>query len=201
MAKDGSSRRSFLQGGLAAGTGAGALVALGAPALAHAETSVGRTTFSHFHVPASDKTVHWGYFSKSLKPVVEVVSGDFVTIETVTHHANDDAERMVKGDPGVESIFHWESQAQRGRPAWRWTDGCVAVRARRGRGAGCPHLHGAGGGEGGGAGRHPRGADPRRAPAAVRESQVRGQDLRQQRRRLVGLPLQGPARGARSRAR
>jgi acetamidase/formamidase len=110
MAKDGSSRRSFLQGGLAAGTGAGALVALGAPALAHAETSVGRTTFSHFHVPASDKTVHWGYFSKSLKPVVELVSGDFVTIETVTHHANDDAERMVKGDPGVESIFHWDAK-------------------------------------------------------------------------------------------
>ena len=91
-------------------TGAGALVALGAPELAHAETSVGRTTLSHFHVPASNKTVHWGYFSKNLKPVVEVTSGDFVTIETVTHHANDDAERMVKGDPGVESIFHWDSK-------------------------------------------------------------------------------------------
>jgi acetamidase/formamidase len=42
--------------------------------------------------------------------VVEVVSGDFVTIETVTHHANDDAERMVKGDPGVESIFYWDAK-------------------------------------------------------------------------------------------
>jgi acetamidase/formamidase len=101
-------RRGFLQAGLM--TGAGALAALGAPALAHAQTAVPRTTLSHFHVPASAGTVHWGYFSKNLKPVVEVVSGDFVTIETVTHHANDDAERMVKGDPGVESIFYWDAK-------------------------------------------------------------------------------------------
>src|SRR6476659_9154324 len=91
----GGSRRGFLQAGL---VGAGTLAALGAPALAHAQTAVGRSSFDHFHVPASDKSVHWGYFSKTLKPVVEVTSGDFVTIETVTHHANDDAERMVKGD-------------------------------------------------------------------------------------------------------
>ena len=106
-----SSRRGFLQGGLlAVGAGAGALAALGAPALAHAQTATSRTTLNHHHVPATDKTVHWGYFSKSLKPLVEAVSGDFVTIETVTHHANDDAERMVKGDPGVESIFHWDAK-------------------------------------------------------------------------------------------
>jgi acetamidase/formamidase len=103
------SRRGFLQGGLLT-AGAGALAAMGAPALAHAQTAVPRSTLSHFHVPATDKTVHWGYFSKNLKPVVEVVSGDFVTIETVTHHANDDAERMVTGDPGVESIFHWDAK-------------------------------------------------------------------------------------------
>ena len=51
--------------------------------------------------------MHWGYFSKLLKPQVEVNSGDFVTIEALTHHANDDAERMVKGDPGAESVFLW----------------------------------------------------------------------------------------------
>jgi hypothetical protein len=27
-------------------------------------------------------------------------SGDYITIEAVTHHAGDDIERMVKGDPG-----------------------------------------------------------------------------------------------------
>src|SRR5688572_27400508 len=52
-------------------------------------------TRNHYHVPANDKTVHWGYFSKLLKPLIEVSSGDFVTIEALTHHANDDAERMV----------------------------------------------------------------------------------------------------------
>jgi acetamidase/formamidase len=30
-----------------------------------------------------------------------------VTIETLTHHANDDHERMIAGDPGAESVFAW----------------------------------------------------------------------------------------------
>jgi hypothetical protein len=30
-----------------------------------------------------------------LKPQLEVDSGDYVTIEALTHHANDDAERMA----------------------------------------------------------------------------------------------------------
>jgi hypothetical protein len=34
------------------------------------------------HVPATADTVHWGYFSKKLKPVIEVSSGDYVTLET-----------------------------------------------------------------------------------------------------------------------
>jgi acetamidase/formamidase len=59
----------------------------------------------HYYVPASDQTVHWGYFGKALKPVAEVDSGDFVAIEALTHHAKDDALRMVKGDPGAESVF------------------------------------------------------------------------------------------------
>jgi acetamidase/formamidase len=39
--------------------------------------------------------------------VLEVNSGDTVTIETLTQHAADDWERMVQGDPGAESVFHW----------------------------------------------------------------------------------------------
>jgi tripartite-type tricarboxylate transporter receptor subunit TctC len=99
-----NSRRTFLvQGSLAAAAG---LSALATPTLAKAAGApVSRSTVTHHHISATDKTVHWGYFSKKLTPVVEVVSGDFVTIETVTHHANDDQERMVMGDPGVESIF------------------------------------------------------------------------------------------------
>ena len=88
----------------------------------------------HYHVPATDKTVHWGYFSKSLKPVLEVDSGDAVTLEVLTHHANDDAERMVKGDPGAESVFFWDAQR-------KGVD-------RRGAGPLEPTLFGRGAGEG-----------------------------------------------------
>ena len=65
---------------------------------------------SYHHLPANADTVHWGYFSKSLKPQVEIDSGDFITIEALTHHSNDDAERMVKGDPGLESVFLWTKE-------------------------------------------------------------------------------------------
>ena len=62
---------------------------------------------AHHLIPATSKTVHWGYFSKGRKPQAIVHSGDYVTLETLTHHANDDAERMVNGDPGAESVFKW----------------------------------------------------------------------------------------------
>jgi acetamidase/formamidase/AraC-like DNA-binding protein len=66
----------------------------------------------HHYLPANDKTVHWGYFSKSLPPILTVKSGEMVTIETLTHHANDDFERMVKGDPGAESVFQWTKKGK-----------------------------------------------------------------------------------------
>lgn len=59
------------------------------------------------YLPANADTVHWGYFSQSLEPKLTVDSGDIITVETLTHHANDDAERMVMGDPGAESVFAW----------------------------------------------------------------------------------------------
>jgi hypothetical protein len=68
---------------------------------------------SRSHVlKANDKTVHWGYFSRALPPVLEVASGDVVTVEVVTQHANDDADRMVRGDDGIESIYHWTENAK-----------------------------------------------------------------------------------------
>jgi acetamidase/formamidase len=69
------------------------------------ESSIVRT--NHVVVPATPATVHWGYFSRSLPPVVTVEPGDFVTIETLTHHAYDDHARMIAGDPGAESVFYW----------------------------------------------------------------------------------------------
>ncbi len=66
----------------------------------------------HHHLPVSPETIHWGYLSKDIKPALSVRSGDFVTIETLTHHANDDAERMVHGDCGAESVYHWDAQGK-----------------------------------------------------------------------------------------
>ncbi len=66
----------------------------------------------HHFLPADAKTVHWGYFSRALEPKLVVDSGDLVTIEVLTHHANDDAERMIAGDPGAESVFHWTGEAK-----------------------------------------------------------------------------------------
>ena len=61
----------------------------------------------HHTLPANNETVHWGYFSKNVEPVLSVTSGDFITVETLSHHANDDASLMVDGDPGAESVFRW----------------------------------------------------------------------------------------------
>jgi len=39
---------------------------------------------NHHLLPAHRRPLHWGFFSRSLKPVLSVASGDFVTIETLT---------------------------------------------------------------------------------------------------------------------
>lgn len=62
---------------------------------------------THHHLPATKDTVHWGYFSKSEGAKLTIRSGDTVTVESITHHANDDAERMIEGDLAAEEIFHW----------------------------------------------------------------------------------------------
>ncbi len=64
----------------------------------------------HYYIPAHADTVHWGFFSYKQKPLLTVKSGDFATIETLTHHSGDDYERMIKGDPGAESVFHWTKE-------------------------------------------------------------------------------------------
>ena len=61
----------------------------------------------HHSLAVSPATVHWGYFSKAVVPSLTVRSGDRATIETLTHHAGDDWERMISGDPGAESVFQW----------------------------------------------------------------------------------------------
>ncbi len=107
-------RRSFLKSSFAASGAAAAMTAGGislvTPALAQAAQARQTAGPTHHHLPANADTVHWGYFSKSLKPKVEINSGDFVTIEALTHHAYDDYDRMIKGDPGVESVYLWTKE-------------------------------------------------------------------------------------------
>src|ERR1700674_3324173 len=107
-------RRSFLRSSFAAAGGAAAMTAGGislvTPPMAAAAEKNQPAKRSYHHLPANADTVHWGYFSKKLKPQVEIDSGDLITIEALTHHANDDAERMVKGDPGAESVFLWTKE-------------------------------------------------------------------------------------------
>ena len=64
------------------------------------------STRQHY-LPANADTVNWGFFSKTLKPQLDLDFGDVVTIETLTHQASDDHERTIEGDPGAESVYLW----------------------------------------------------------------------------------------------
>jgi hypothetical protein len=76
-------RRSFLKSAfVASGAAATAWAAGGtlvSPASAQSAARPGKTAYHY--LPATADTVHWGYFSKLLKPQLEIDSGDFVTIE------------------------------------------------------------------------------------------------------------------------
>jgi len=93
----------------------------------------------HYTLPVSSSTVHWGYFSKRVEPRLTLKSGDRATIETLTHHANDDHERMIAGDPGAQSVFEWtrEHKAVSRRGAGP-TEGPFRLGA--GEGVGVHHL-------------------------------------------------------------
>jgi AraC-like DNA-binding protein len=59
----------------------------------------------HHHLSVEASRVHWGYFSRSLQPQIEINSGDTIAIETLTQHASDDPARMIANDVGAESVF------------------------------------------------------------------------------------------------
>jgi len=73
-------------------------------------TTLPETRVSSHHLTVSKETTHWGYLSRTIPPVMCIESGAVVTIETLTQHAFDDHERMIKGDPGAESVFHWTAE-------------------------------------------------------------------------------------------
>jgi hypothetical protein len=62
-------RRDFLKGMVAAGGLAASAVGAQLSSVTSAQAQPGRVpgTTNHYYVPATDKTVHWGYFSKLLK--------------------------------------------------------------------------------------------------------------------------------------
>lgn len=64
----------------------------------------------HHVLPATAATVHWGYFSRTLPPVLEIRSGDTVEIQTLTQHASDAPELMIRGDAAAEDVFYWSSE-------------------------------------------------------------------------------------------
>jgi acetamidase/formamidase len=66
----------------------------------------------HYKVAASPETVHWGFYSKNLAPIISVHSQDYVTLETITHHAGDDYDRLIAGDSAIESIYNWTTDGK-----------------------------------------------------------------------------------------
>lgn len=79
---------------------------------------------------ANSETVRWGNIGKG-DPALTVHSGDIVTVEVITHHSGDDYERMIKGDAGVEDIFHWIEGRRTKRSAGRRTYYDGSHRSRR----------------------------------------------------------------------
>ncbi len=66
-----------------------------------------RDEAARHRLAVSSANVHWGYFSRSLRPVLEIRSGDSVEVETLTQHASDDPELMIRGDGAAEEVFLW----------------------------------------------------------------------------------------------
>jgi len=61
-------------------------------------------------IAANAESVVWGFFWKNAKPYRVANSGDEMLIETVTHHGTDAYDEIVRGDPGMESIYKWDSE-------------------------------------------------------------------------------------------
>ncbi|HEY0123242.1 MAG TPA: acetamidase/formamidase family protein [Rhizobium sp.] len=67
---------------------------------------------THHRLATKAANVHWGYFSRALEPVLEIRSGDTVEIETLTQHASDAPDLMIRGDAAAEDVFHWTSKSK-----------------------------------------------------------------------------------------
>lgn len=67
-------------------------------------TKVAQESGAKHYLKANPSTVQWGYFFENAKPAMAVASGSEVTVEMITHHAGDDPDKLIKGDPGQ---YYW----------------------------------------------------------------------------------------------
>ena len=56
---------------------------------------------------ATLETVTWGYYDINKPSQASMNSGETITVEVISHHSGHDYEKMIRGDPNVEAIFHW----------------------------------------------------------------------------------------------
>jgi acetamidase/formamidase len=73
---------------------------------------VARSLMEEADLALSAATVHWGYFSKLEAPVLTIESGETIVVEMATHHACDDYDKMILGDPGMEEIYSWNETSR-----------------------------------------------------------------------------------------
>ena len=83
------------------------------------------TSDARLHVlRATPQTCFWGFFDRSLPPVLTVRSGDLVDVETLTHQAGDAPDLMM--DDTVRGVYEAIAPAQRG-PGVHVMTGPIAV--------------------------------------------------------------------------
>ena len=77
---------------------------------------------------ATPANCFWGFFDRSLPPVLTVRSGDVVHVETLTHQAGDAPDLLM--DDGVRAVYSGIPSAERG-PGVHVMTGPVAVEGAR----------------------------------------------------------------------
>ena len=75
-------------------------------------SSIKRNLMAEADLKLSAANVNWGFFSKTVEPALTIESGDTVIVEMATHHACDDYDKMIRGDPGLEEIYTWNPDLQ-----------------------------------------------------------------------------------------
>ncbi len=79
-------------------------------------------------LPATPRTVHWGYFDAALAPALHVRSGDLILAEAITHRAGDAPELMM--DETIQRLYREIPAADR-RPGVHIMTGPIFVEGAR----------------------------------------------------------------------